>query len=102
MDKRNINLIATVLATVFCGCPGLLGLCFGATSVLASFTPGAEIDVFGSSDPGSATTMGFLAVCLSLIAIAMPFVVWFATYRKRLYANPPVSEPAPPVDESIR
>jgi hypothetical protein len=39
-----------------------------------------------------------LAVCLSLIAIAMPVVVWFATYRRRLYTNPPESEPPPPVE----
>ncbi|MDQ2693693.1 MAG: hypothetical protein M3Y68_16770 [Chloroflexota bacterium] len=80
--SRNTNMVATAVATVLCGCPGLFGLCFGATTLLAGYTPGADINVFGNTDQASATTMGFLALCLSLIAIAMPVVVWFATRRK--------------------
>jgi hypothetical protein len=90
-------MIATLVATVLCGCPGLLGLCFGATSLLASFAPGAEIDVFGSSDPAAAQGMGGLVLCLSLIAIAMPAVIWFATRRKQtLPPTPTDDEPLPP------
>lgn len=87
MNNKNTNLIATIVATVLCGCPGLIGLCFGGTSLLASFVPGAEIDVFGSSDPRSATTMGLVALCLSIIFIAIPVVVWFATRRKQSTAQ---------------
>lgn len=95
---RNTNMIATLVATVLCGCPGLFGLCFGATSLLASFAPGAEIDVFGSSDPASAQTMGGLVLCLSVIFIAMPIVVWFVTRRRQTLApsDPEHNEPLPP------
>ncbi|HLO30771.1 MAG TPA: hypothetical protein VK249_16615 [Anaerolineales bacterium] len=95
MNNKNTNLIATLVATVLCGCPGLLGLCFGATSVLASFAPGAQIDVFGSSDPRSATTMGLVALCLSVIFIAIPIVTWFVTRRKEPVSLP-TNEPIPP------
>ena len=94
--SRNTNMIATIVATVLCGCPGLLGLCFGSAYLFAGFTPGAEIDIFGSSDPDSATGMGALFLCLSLIAIAMPFIVWFATRRKGTFAQTDHDEPIPP------
>jgi hypothetical protein len=93
--NRNTNLIATSVAAVLCGCPGLFGLCFGATTLLAGFTPGAEIDIFGRTDQASATTMGLLTLCLSAIAIAMPVIVWFATRRKGTLP-PPDDEPLPP------
>lgn len=80
--SRNTNMVATLVATVLCGCPGLFGLCFGATTLLAGFTPGAQIDVFGNTDQASATTMGLLVLCLGLVAVAMPAVVWFATRRR--------------------
>ena len=82
MNNRNTSLIATIAATVLCGCPGMFGLCFGLTSVFASFVPGAQIDVFGSNDPQAATTMGLVTLCLSVIFIAIPIIVWFVTRRK--------------------
>ncbi len=95
MKNKNTNLIATIVAVVLCGCPGLFGLCFGAVSLLASFAPGAEIDVFGSSDPRAATTMGLAALCLSIIFLAIPIIVWFVTRRKEA-ATVSDNEPLPP------
>ncbi len=98
MNNKNTSMIATIAAAVLCGCPGLLGLCFGATSLFASFVPGAEIDVFGSNDPASATTMGLVTLCLSIIFIAIPVVVWFMT-RPKSPSNsgaPNINEPMPP------
>ncbi|HSL28997.1 MAG TPA: hypothetical protein VK900_07345 [Anaerolineales bacterium] len=85
--SRNTNMVATLVATVLCGCPGLFGLCFGATTLLAGNMPGAQIDIFGRTDQASATSMGFLALCLSLIAIAMPVIIWFVTRRKGTIAS---------------
>jgi hypothetical protein len=83
MDQRTKGIIATVAAVVLCGCPGLFMCIFGATSALASFIPGANINVMGSSDPASATTMGFVFLCLSIIFIAIPIVVGFFMLRKK-------------------
>jgi hypothetical protein len=83
MDKRTTGLIATIATALLCGCPGLFGLCFGGISVLASLVPGANIDVFGSSDPTAATTMGVVSLCLSVIFIAIPIVVGVVTLRKK-------------------
>jgi hypothetical protein len=95
MNNRNISLIATIVAVVLCGCPGLFGLCFGLTSLFASFAPGAQIDVFGSSDPQSAAVMGLVSLCLSVILIAIPVVVWFVM-RRREATGMSDSEPIPP------
>lgn len=95
MNNRNTTLIATIVAVVLCGCPGLFGLCFGLTSVFASFVPNAQIDVFGSSDPQSATTMGLVTLCLSVIALAIPVGVWFFMRRRETTAMPD-NEPLPP------
>jgi hypothetical protein len=95
MNNRNTPLIATSVAAVLCGCPGLFGLCFGATTMLAGVTPGADIDVFGRTDQASALTMGGLVLCLSVISIAMPVIIWFVT-RRRAAVSPSDHEPLPP------
>jgi hypothetical protein len=95
MNNRNAPMIATGVAAVLCGCPGLFGLCFGATTMLAGLTPNAEIDVFGRTDQASALAMGGLVLCLSVIAIAMPVIIWFVT-RRRSSVEPVDNEPVPP------
>jgi hypothetical protein len=95
MDNKSKGIIATVAATLLCGCPGLFMCFFGATSVFASMVPGADINVGGSSDPAAATTMGVVFLCLSLIFIAIPIVVGVITLRKKPEA-PVSNEPLPP------
>lgn len=95
MNPKNTSLIATLVTIVLCGCPGLFGLCFGSTTLLAGFMPGAQIDILGSTDQASATTMGLLVLCLSILSTAMPVVVWLVTRRKQP-APPSDNEPIPP------
>ena len=96
-NQRNVQLIATLAAVVLCGCPGLFGLCFGLSSVFASFAPGAEVDVFGSTDPQAATAMGLVSFCISVIFLAIPVVTWFLT-RPKATTTLPDNEPIPPAD----
>jgi len=95
MDKKTTGIIATVAAVLLCGCPGLFMCFFGATSLVASQTPGAEIDVMGSSDPASAMMMGVVFLCLSLIMILIPIAVGFFSFRKKPEAAES-GEPLPP------
>lgn len=99
MDKKTTGLIATIATALLCGCPGLFGLCFGSTSVLASLIPGADINVFGSNDPAAATTMGIASLCLSVIFIAIPIVVGIVTLRNKpedvVTVTPVPDTPAP-------
>lgn len=111
MDKKTTGIIATVATALLCGCPGLFGLCFGLISAVVSQIPGAEIDMFGSSDPQSALTMGLVTLCVSIIFIAIPIVVGVVMLRKKstevapvttietpvtTVETPPPSEPMPP------
>lgn len=99
--NRKTAIILTVVAAVICGCPGLVGMCLGATSAIASFIPGAEIDIFGSSDPTSALIWGIVSLCGGIIFLAIPIVLGVVTLRKKksdvAAENPlPPSEPLPP------
>ena len=48
MDNKNTGMIATIAAVVLCGCPGLF-MCFFGADHCPRETPGADIDVIGSS-----------------------------------------------------
>jgi hypothetical protein len=95
MDTKTKGIVATIAAVLLCGCPGLFMCFFGATSVFASFVPGADINIGGNTDPASATTMGFVFLCLSVIFIIIPIAVGFFMLRKKPEA-PANNEPLPP------
>ncbi len=97
MDKKTTALVATIATAVFCGCPGLLSLGVGGMMALVGLIPGAEIDIFGSSDPSSAIAMGIGMLCGGIVLIAIPIVVGVLTLRKpkpAVVEN--IDEPLPP------
>ncbi|MBI3172486.1 MAG: hypothetical protein HYZ25_02105 [Chloroflexi bacterium] len=98
MNNKNTGIIATVAAALLCGCPGLASLCWGITSAAASFMPGADININGSSSPQSALFAGLGGLCVGIIFIAIPVVVGFLTLRKKpeAAAVPVSDEPLPP------
>jgi len=101
MDKKTTGLIATIATALLCGCPGVFGLCMGSTSIMASFIPGADVDVFGSNDPAAATTMGFVFLCLSVIFLAIPIVVGVVTLRTPKDNAAPAVVDVTPSPESV-
>jgi preprotein translocase subunit SecG len=96
MDKKTTGIIATVATVLLCGCPGLGSLCYGLMTTVVSFIPGAQIDIFGSSDAGSATTMGIVTLCVGVIFVAIPIVVGILTLRKKPQDAVSVEDPLPP------
>jgi hypothetical protein len=104
MDRKTTGIIATVVAVVLCGCPGLIGLCMGAMFAVVGGIPGAEIDMFGSNDPRAAMTFGLGAMCIGLLFVIIPVVVGVLTLRNKPEpATATVVPPAapPPPDESL-
>jgi hypothetical protein len=87
MNNKNKGLIATIAAVVLCGCPGLFMCFMGAMYTFISFVPGADINIGGSSDPASATTLGISMLCVSIIFIAIPIAVWFFMMRRKPEAS---------------
>ena len=97
MEKKTAGILAVIFTVLFCACPGLVGICFGGVSLLAGFSPGSDIDVFGSSDPQAAIAAGFAILCVSLFLVLIPIVVGFFTLRnKEEAATATIDGPIPP------
>jgi hypothetical protein len=100
-NKKTTGIIATIVAVLLCGCPGLLALFMGATFAVVSQVPGAEIDLAGRTDPAAALNTGLGLLCLGGLFVLIPVVVAFLTLRRRPAAGaqvytPPPDEPVPP------
>ena len=96
MEKRNVGMIATGIAVLLCGCPGLFSIFFGAIFALVSVIPGADINIAGSSSPTSALLTGLGACCGGLLFVAIPVIVGFVLLR-----NKPVETLTPASDEPL-
>jgi len=83
MEKRTAGIIGLVVSIVLCGLPGLCGLCAGPLYAIIGVFPGSDIDIFGSSEPSAAIAYGIGTICLSVIFIAIPVLVWNYTLRKK-------------------
>ena len=97
MEKKTTGIIATVATALLCGCPGLFSLCYGAIAALVSFIPGADINMFGSTEPRAALSYGIGALCLGLIFVAIPIVVGVLTLRKKSNEMATVTMPEEPL-----
>lgn len=87
MDKRTIGIIATVLSALACGCVSIISCAWGVIAVT-----GTPIDITSNGQQYMDTlppTVGYVLLCLSVLFVAVPFVVGFLTLRKK---------PAPIVD----
>lgn len=80
--NRQTALVLTLASAVLCGCPGLFAAFAGLLFSVISFIPGAEIDVFGSSDPASALRFGLGGLCSGIVLLVIPLGVWFFTLRR--------------------
>jgi hypothetical protein len=101
-EKKTGAIIATVVAALLCGCPGLGGICWGALTAIISQIPNADIDIGGSSDPTQALLTGIGSLCGGIIFLAIPIVVGVLTLRKKKSTAAsvdvlPPQEPLPPV-----
>lgn len=96
MDKKTAGIIGLVVTIVFCGLPGLCALCAGPISILSGMLPGSDIDFFGSSDPGAAIGFGVATLCVGIIFVAIPFLVWYFALR-----NKPAAEEIIDFDEPM-
>jgi hypothetical protein len=96
MDKKTTAIVVTVAAILLCGCPGLVSLFGGGMFALVSFIPGADIDVFGGSDPRSALNMGIAGLCLGGVLVLIAAAAIFFAWRRRSGSAPQASDSIPP------
>ena len=95
MDTKTKGIIATVAAVVLCGCPGLFMCIFGAVTASGNMPYNTEVN--GIQNSGMVpTSVGFVLLCLSVIAILVPIAVGFFMFRKKPEVVVESNEPLPP------
>jgi len=82
MDKKTAAIVATLVSVLLCGCPGIFAEYMGAMFAILSLVPGADIDMFGSTDPSSAMTFGIGGLCGGLLFILIPVIVGILMFRR--------------------
>ncbi len=86
MNNRNTGIIATIVAVLLCGCPGLFLCLFGALTAAGQGT---------FNDTSLSPTVGISLLCVALILLLIPVGVGIFTLRKRNDITPP--PPASPL-----
>ena len=82
MDKKTTGIVATVVAVLLCGCPGLCMCIFGGVTA-AGIMP-YETEFNNAMNSGIVPSgYGFAMLCVALIFIAIPIVVGFMTLRNK-------------------
>jgi hypothetical protein len=103
MDKKTTGIIATIVAALLCGCPGLLTLFFGTLFTLIAAVPQTSIKVFGNSQPPAALVLGIGSLCLGGLFVLIPIIMGVVMLRPKAAPLPPPpptpampEEPLPP------
>ena len=100
MDKKTVGIIATILAVLLCGCPGLCLFLFGAIAATGQMPYTSNFPYTSDfGNPYSKTVpsyLGFTGLCLALIFIAIPIVVGVLTLRNNPKKAASFNEPLPP------
>jgi hypothetical protein len=79
-DKRKIGIIAVVVSALFCGMPGLAGLCFGSMAILGSFLPDSTTP---PEDTAIAISLSLAMLALSVVFITVPVLIGVLTLWKK-------------------
>ena len=83
MNNRNTGILITVIAVLIFGCPGLVCLCSGAITALVGLS-GDPYYYFGvDTQPTIALISGLLFICLSVVLIAIPFILGFILIQRK-------------------
>ena len=93
MEKRTLGIIATIVSALACGCAAIIACGWGIVAMT-----GAPIDFTANGQQSIETlplAVGYVLLCLSVLFVAVPFVVGFLTLRKKP-APPMDNEPIPP------
>jgi hypothetical protein len=82
MKNKNTGMIATIVSAVICGCCGLFTCIFGAVTASGNMPYNTEFN--GAQNSGMVpTSVGYVLLCLSVIAILIPIAIGFFTLRKK-------------------
>jgi hypothetical protein len=93
VDKKTTGIIATVVTSLLCGCPGLF-LCLGG-ALTAAGVGTYTTEILGTNSAGRTPPLyGFGGLCLGIVLIAIPIVVGVLTLRNKPAAKADEVPPA--------
>ncbi len=96
METKTFRLIAILISTLFCGLPGLCGLCFGSMALFGTFLPDTGIP---QEDVALTAGVSVMMIGLSLVFIAIPVGISLWTWWSRRPKTIPIEEIAIPEDD---
>jgi len=96
MRDRTAAVIITILAILFCGCPGLAFLLLGGVDLLDYY--GFNSYIFGSSDQTAVNIWSSVFLCTGILFIIIAVVVSVLVLRRR---NEPLSTPKEPLPPPV-
>jgi hypothetical protein len=100
MNKKTGGIIATILAVLLCGCPGLVMCVFGIITATGHMPLTLDFPYTSDfSNPYSEMVpsyFGFVLLFLALIFIAIPIIVGILTLRNKPEKPASFHEPFPP------
>lgn len=83
MSPQTKSILLTAALVLLCACPGLFSLCFGGMFAVISQIPGADINVFGSSNPQDALTFGLASLCFGAVFVIIAGIGIFLVWRRK-------------------
>jgi hypothetical protein len=83
VDKRTLGIILTIVAVVFCGCPGMLVCLAGGLTAagLGRYNVSLE-DLTGLGQGSIPNEYGYGLLCLGIVFVAIPIVIGVVMLRK--------------------
>jgi hypothetical protein len=80
--NKNTGMIVTIITAVICGCCALFACIFGGVTASGNMPYNTEVN--GVQNSGMLPpSVGYVLLCLSVIAIIIPIAVGFFTLRKK-------------------
>jgi hypothetical protein len=77
------SLVLTIVTALLCGLPGILSAVVGfLITGLGLLTDKAQLKLDTNLDKASVIWSGLGGICLGVVLIAIPIVVWFWTRRR--------------------
>ncbi len=99
MENRTTAVIITIVAVLFCACPGLAFLCFGVTDFIDHY--GLNSYFYGIYNEKVSNIWGVVGICSGIFFIVIAIIISFLVLRrKNATPPPPPISPIPP-DEPI-
>jgi hypothetical protein len=97
MDRRDVGIVATLVASLLCGLPGLVCLCISLSLAVMYQDPTWQSESGGNVSARTGFTMGLIGSCMGILLISIPVIIAIVYFRRRTPNSVlAIDEPLPP------